>query len=379
MQDLFSKIQQELAAGRGLCLATIVGQMGSAPRSVGTSFLVLEDGGIWGTIGGGLLEAQVMEAAGQALGHGRAQFLEFHLSGQDAAQSQMICGGQVQVYLEPQTPADHGALEFWGLAAAAARQATAGGGGALMATRLSPGPLSGLAGRRFLWQGGGLLWPPEDGHPRLPGELLSNIEVMFPKGRPWLWAGGVAGGRENFFLEPITVQPVVYICGGGHISLCLAPLVKLAGFDLVVIDDRPEFADARRFAMADHVLVRGFAGVFQGLDIGPQSYMVIVTRGHLHDKEVLAQALGLPAAYVGMIGSRRKRQLIYQALEEEGFGPERLAAVHSPIGLDIGAETPEEIAISIVAELIKVRAALSGQRRIAAGCVEPLSRSLGHV
>lgn len=379
MQDLFSKIQQELAAGRRLCLATIVGQLGSAPRSVGTSFLVLEGGAIWGTIGGGQLEAQVMTAAGQALRQGQAQFLEFHLSGQDAAQGQMICGGQVQVYLEPQSPGDTGALELWSQAAAAAGQATAGGLGAVMATRLSPGPLPDLTRRRLLWRGGGLLWPPPTDHPGLPQDLVCNIEMMLPKGRPWLWSGDRGAGREKFFLEPIIAQPVVYICGGGHISLCLAPLVRLAGFGLVVIDDRPEFADARRFNMADQVLVRDFAQVFQGLEIGAHSYVVIVTRGHLHDKEVLAQALRLPAAYVGMIGSRRKRQLIYQALEGEGFGPQSLAAVHSPIGLDIGAETPEEIAVSIVAELIKVRAALSGKPGTAAGRVCQSSRSLGHV
>ncbi len=360
MRELFSTIQQELAAGRRLCRATIVAQLGSAPRSLGTSFLVLEGGAIWGTIGGGLLEAQVIEAAGLALEQGRAELLDFHLSGADAAQSEMICGGRLQVYLEPLLPDDHQALDFWrqaSQAAACSAQAEA----VLMATWLRPGPVRGQAGRKFLWRAGRLLWPGAAQDPAIiPGELLRDIEAMPGKTQPWLWTGPPgAPQREFYFLEPIFNQPVVYICGGGHISLCLAPLVKMAGFGLVVIDDRPEFAGPGRFAMADQVLVRGFDRVFQGLNLDDQSYLVIVTRGHLHDKEVLAQALNQPAAYVGMIGSRRKRQLIYQALEEEGFGPERLATVHSPIGLAIGAETPEEIAISIVAELIAVRASLS--------------------
>lgn len=360
MSELFSKIEQELAAGRAACLATIVAQQGSAPRSLGTSFLVLADGGIWGTIGGGLLEARVIEAAGQALGQRRAELLDFQLSGEDAAQTEMICGGRLQVYLEPLLPDDNAAVGLWGMAARAAGQAREQGR-AIMATLLRPGPSEGLAGRRFLWRAGQLLWPgPQQAPSGLPGELLSNFEAISTKRHPCLWTmpPGSPGG-DYFFLEPIFNQPVVYICGGGHISLCLAPLVKMAGFGLVVIDDRPEFAAQGRFAMADQVLVRDFGEVFRGLEIGPQSYLVIVTRGHLHDKEVLAQALAQPAAYVGMIGSRRKRQLIYQALEAEGIDPERLAWVRSPIGLAIGAETPEEIAISIVAELIAARASLS--------------------
>jgi xanthine dehydrogenase accessory factor len=351
-----------------VCLATIVAQQGSAPRSLGTSFLVLADGGIWGTIGGGLLEAQVILAAGRALEQGRAELLDFQLSGADAAQSEMICGGRLQVYLEPQLPGDPQAADFWGLASQAAGQ-----GPALMATLLRPGPLQGLAGRRFLWRGGGLAWPPPgEASVGLPADLLNVIKSMGTKSQPWLWVGSSQSpAGEFYFLEPIFDQPVVYICGGGHISLYLAPLVKMVGFEVVVIDDRPEFAEQTRFATADQVLVRDFGIVFKDLAIGPNAYLVIVTRGHLHDKEVLAQALAHPVAYVGMIGSRRKRQLIYQALEAEGIGPERLAQVHSPIGLAIGAETPEEIAISIVAELIAVRASVSNGARRAPTAVEP--------
>lgn len=370
MRDLISKIQRELAEGRSLCRATIVTQLGSAPRSLGTSFLVLQSGAIWGTIGGGLLEAEVVKAAGQALAQGRSELLDFHLTGADAAQSDMICGGRVQVYLEPLRPSDEQARVFWEMAGQAASSATQTSG-ALMGTWLKPGPAPDQAGRKLLWRAGRLLWPQEPQDLALvPRQLLKDIEVMPTRTGACLWsAPPEASERDFYFLELIINQPVVYICGGGHISLCLAPLVKMAGFGSVVIDDRPEFADGGRFTMADRVLVRDFRGIFQGLALNAQSYLVIVTRGHLHDKDVLAQALTQPVAYVGMIGSRRKRQLIYQALEEEGFAPERLAAVHSPIGLPIGAETPEEIAISIVAQLIAVRAALSN------GTAQPFDRS----
>ncbi|CAO0822972.1 xanthine dehydrogenase accessory factor [Desulfarculales bacterium] len=353
-----------------MCRATIVARQGSTPRSLGTSFLVLEGGGIWGTIGGGLLEAQVIEAAGQSLRLGRADLLDFHLSSADAAQNEMICGGRLQIYLEPLLPTDPMARAFWQLASQAAIQ-SAQIGRALMASRLRPGPAEGQAIDKFLWQDGRLLWPQAGqalGGP--PEGLINEFKALSNKGKPWLWTGPAGSAeREYYFFEPIFNQPVVYICGGGHISLCLAPLVKMVGFSVVVIDDRPEYADPRRFVMANRVLVRDFNRVFDGLALDDQSYLVIVTRGHLHDKEVLAQSLNQPAAYVGMIGSNRKRQLIYQALEEEGFGPERLKAVHSPIGLAIGAETPEEVAISIVAELIAVRSSLS------TGTTTPADRS----
>jgi xanthine dehydrogenase accessory factor len=130
----------------------------------------------------------------------------------------------------------------------------------------------------------------------------------------------------------------------------------LVGFRVVVVDDRPEYATAERFPDASRLaVVQGFDRAFGGLEIDADSYIVIFTRGHQFDRTVLEQALGTGAGYIGMISSRRKREAIYQALEVAGFERGRLEQVHSPIGIDIGAETPEEIAVSIVAELIKVR------------------------
>jgi xanthine dehydrogenase accessory factor len=135
----------------------------------------------------------------------------------------------------------------------------------------------------------------------------------------------------------------------------IAPLAARVGFQVVVIDDRAEFADPARFPEAHQVIQAPFEGLMEQLSVDPASYLVIVTRGHSHDKEVLAQALDTDARYVGMIGSNRKIGIIFNRLREEGISQERLDRVHSPIGIDIGAETPEEIAVSIVAELIEVR------------------------
>jgi xanthine dehydrogenase accessory factor len=151
---------------------------------------------------------------------------------------------------------------------------------------------------------------------------------------------------------------VLYVFGAGHVSRHIVPLAVTVDFKVVVIDDREEFADVCHFPDAKEVRQCLFEGVMESLAVDESSFLVIVTRGHMHDKNVLAQALRSKAGYIGMIGSDRKRKIIYEKLLEEGFTEEDLSRVHSPIGIDIGAETPEEIAISIVGELIKVRAGM---------------------
>jgi xanthine dehydrogenase accessory factor len=171
----------------------------------------------------------------------------------------------------------------------------------------------------------------------------------------------------EYYLEPILGRPTVYLFGGGHISLFLARIVAMIGFRLVVADDRVDFANAERFPDADDLWVKDFRGIVDKGLLGPDAYVVIVTRGHLYDKEVLYQVLQEETAYVGMIGSRRKRDMIYRNLAREGISQAQLSSVHSPIGLDIGANTPEEIAVSIAAELISVRAARSCSESSSAG------------
>jgi xanthine dehydrogenase accessory factor len=167
----------------------------------------------------------------------------------------------------------------------------------------------------------------------------------------------VIQGEARFLVEPLGADGVVYIFGAGHISQKLAPLTRLVGFRTVVLDDRAEFANRERFPAVDDLLVlSSFDRAMARLSIHANSYLILVTRGHAHDKTLLGEALATRAGYIGMIGSRGKRDAVYRALEEEGFAAEAFQRVHSPIGLTIAAETPEEIAVSITAELIAVRA-----------------------
>jgi xanthine dehydrogenase accessory factor len=163
------------------------------------------------------------------------------------------------------------------------------------------------------------------------------------------------------FMEGYTTPAAVIIAGGGHIGKSIAPLVKMMGLRLHVVDDRPEFANKERFPEADSVVVADYAEGLKQLDIRPNSSVIVATRGHREDDRALEAAVRSPAGYVGLVGSRRKTILIHQELLKMGITLERLKAVHAPIGLDIGAKTPEEIALSIVAEIVAFREGRPGK------------------
>ncbi|MBI3939261.1 MAG: XdhC family protein [Acidobacteria bacterium] len=167
--------------------------------------------------------------------------------------------------------------------------------------------------------------------------------------------GLVCGGTVEFFIEPILPDPHLVIFGGGHISSYISRVAKIAGFKVTVVDDRARYASHEKFPEADEVLVCEFDRVREKIPLHSNSYIVIVTRGHGHDQTVLEQVIDAPVKFLGMVGSRRKTKIIFDYLRGRGVSEEWLARVESPVGLDIGSETPEEIAVSIVAQIIAVR------------------------
>jgi xanthine dehydrogenase accessory factor len=251
--DLFEEIVRMRKAGQRAALATIVHTNGSIPSYESSRMLVREDGSIAGTIGGGCVEADVWAAAKEVMARETPRKMTFHLNNEASYDNGLICGGTLEV-----------------------------------------------------------------------------------------------------FVEPILPQPVAYIFGGGHISMALARSASAAGFGIVVIDDREQFANSDRFPMAQELLT-SYEDAFARLQPNGSSYLVIVTRGHRDDMRVLAWAVRTQARYIGMIGSKRKVLSVYQALEKEGYSPAEFAGVYAPMGLEIGALSPEEIAMSITAELIAVR------------------------
>src|SRR3990172_713708 len=171
-----------------------------------------------------------------------------------------------------------------------------------------------------------------------------------------------AGGGYQVMFELHEPQATLVIVGGGHIGKALATIGDLCGFSVVVVDDRPDYANQERFPEADRVVCGDFAEVLGGLPIDSNTYVVTVTRGHKHDEESLRQVVRRGgAAYVGMIGSRRRVAAVLQHLIDDGLDPEAVRRVHTPIGLDIGAQTPEEVAVAIMAEVVQVRRGGSGR------------------
>jgi xanthine dehydrogenase accessory factor len=251
--DLFEEIVKMRRAGQRGALATIVHTNGSIPSYESSRMLVREDGSLVGTIGGGCVEAEVWAAAKEVMHNEAPRKMVFNLNNEASYDNGLICGGTVEI-----------------------------------------------------------------------------------------------------FVEPILPQPMLYLFGGGHVSMAVAKAASAAGFAIGVIDDREAFANPQRFPAAQEVFT-SYDDAFAKIQPNASTYVVIVTRGHKEDMRVLAWAARTEARYVGMIGSRRKVLSVYKALEKEGYKPEEFERIYAPMGLEIGALSPEEIAISIVAELIAVR------------------------
>jgi xanthine dehydrogenase accessory factor len=165
----------------------------------------------------------------------------------------------------------------------------------------------------------------------------------------------VTESGAEFFIEAYTTPPTLVLAGGGHVSRAISNIAKTLGFRIFVIDDREEFSNADRFPEAEQTVVSDYASGFKKLPIGTNSFIVIATRGHRYDTAATAAAMRTPASYVGLLGSRRKTILIYEELFAQGFTMEQVKSVRSPIGLSISARTPEEIALSIMAEIVAFR------------------------
>jgi xanthine dehydrogenase accessory factor len=252
--DIFEELVKLRKVGQKCALATVVQAHGSIPSYEAAKLLVREDGSMAGTIGGGCVEAEVWNVAREVIQTEKPKLLTFNLNQEAAYENGLICGGQVEV-----------------------------------------------------------------------------------------------------FVEPVTPPPKAFIFGAGHISRTLSKIATLAGFEVTVVDDRESFASRERFPEASDVIAGEYEQIFPNLPINGLSYLVIATRGHRDDLRVLRMAINTPARYVAMIGSKRKVVEVVKQLEKEGITREVLERIYAPMGLEIGAITPEEIAVSVVAEMIAVR------------------------
>ena len=332
MRFILDTLIEVLARGESVVLGTIVRSSGSTPRTSGARMLIQADGTLTGTIGGGAIEAACQKKAQEIfdLPDSYAE-VNFSMTASTLADGGMVCGGTASVLLQMVDP---DLLETMLLI----RKDYKSGEIPLLLTILP----SGQTPPR-------LVYVEKDGDNEISPELKQHL---YQKSRraPFL----IKSGEHEMFVESLVSPGVVYLMGAGHVALATAHLASFAGFDVVVMDDRADYANQDRFPEAQKVLVLpSFDGCLQ--DLSSNDYVVIVTRGHIYDRDVLAQALRTKAGYIGMIGSRKKRNVIYDSLREDGFSDLDLKRIHSPIGLSIGADTPNEIALSIAAELVKAR------------------------
>jgi xanthine dehydrogenase accessory factor len=340
--DLYQVIVEYADQGRQFAVALIVQTQGSTPCQVGAKALVEPGGRIHGTIGGGMVEAEAQRLAVDAIRTGRPVVVDFDLQGDAPAGNGPICGGRVRVLIDP-TAQQHRAA--YAAAAAAGQRREPG----LLLTAIRSGPDPRVTVR---FQADPTL-PPEPGSPS-PETLRAVLQREQPE--RWVPETSPPDERLEILVEPLLPQPLLVIVGGGHVGQAVAIQANLVGFEIVVIDDRPEFASAERFPENATVRCGPIGQEVGGFPIAADTYLVIATRSHQHDAEALAACLHQRAAYIGMIGSRRKVAHLRQDFVASGraTGAE-FDRVHAPIGLDIGARTVPEIATSIVAQLIAVR------------------------
>jgi xanthine dehydrogenase accessory factor len=261
MREVLEAALRAEASGEPAALVTVIGTEGSTPQKAGAKMLVHADGRIVGTIGGGCLEAEMTWRARDAIENRKVRLVSYDLTPEQAGEDGLVCGGRMQV-----------------------------------------------------------------------------------------------------FIEPIESTPVLCLFGAGHVAQPLARMAKAVGFRVEVADDRVKFANRERFPEADLIVVEDFASASAKMTLGPSSYAIVVTRGHKGDAEALAATVGKGLRFVGLLGSKPKVVHIFAALEEQGVSAEDLAKVHAPLGIEIGAQTPEEIAVSILAAMIGVRRGIDPSR-----------------
>jgi xanthine dehydrogenase accessory factor len=330
-------------AGQRFALVSTLETQGSSPRHSGAAMVVKTDGSIVGTIGGGALEARAIGTALEALGARASRLMDYELTNTDSAGLGMICGGRGLLLIEHTDPSERTKQHVF--------QAL----------------LDLLTAGRTGWLVTGISMA-DEGHPRVErclvdaagtvtgDEVCSRDALQGLARMGGALDGHTAGDRPGVYVQTVGVPGTAYVFGAGHCGKSLVPLLSMVGFRTVIVDDRADFANADRFPDADSIVIpASFDGALEGWPVDEQSYLVIMTRGHLFDRVVLAQALRTRAGYIGMIGSRKKIAGTFEALREAGFGDDDLSRVHAPIGVDIGAETPEEIAVSIAAEIIRIR------------------------
>lgn len=348
-REIYREIEAQLSAGETVIQATVIQTRGSTPRKEGSTMLVKSDGSLVGTIGGGCGEAGVIQKARLSLLDGKVREELADLTEDISTDSEAVCGGTLRVFIEPWMPSPES------IALAHQLSELAGGGQSVVMHQVVKAPEHGGAlARRSVVDATGKA---------ILSHLPEGVQLPSAPQRKPHQLQTVAG--YQLYSERWEPLPTMVIVGAGHIAEPLEQMARLAGFKTAVVDDRSLFANRERFPDAHQVICGPILEVCQRIELSPHHYFVLVTRGHTLDMDALRVLIdrGQPLAYMGMIGSQRRVNAVFELLEAEGYGRELFDHVHSPVGLNIGAETPAEIAISVLAEAIAIRHGIGGDTR----------------
>lgn len=348
LHEVFKEAEHLLQAGEPIVVATVIDTKGSTPQKPGAKLLVRKDGSGVGTLGGGCVEGDIWFAASELMRRGGgAQYRDYHLNEDLAAEDGLVCGGTMYFLIDPIYQPE-GYLSY----AQEIDDAYSGGPSVALASlvKAATGGDSTTGAKLLIRENGsteGSL-----GDAELDGDAAARARELMLHGRSDYVT---APDGAEYFLEAYTTPPQLVLCGGGHVSKAIAPLASTLGFRIFVTDDREEFANKDRFPEADKVVAKKPEEAMAELPINANTFIVVVTRGHRYDNVALEAAAATPASYVGLMGSKRKTILIYEDLIRAGMSLDRMRQIRSPIGLDIHARTPEEIAVSIMAEILMFR------------------------
>jgi len=343
MKEVAAELEQWLRTGEPVAIATVVRIAGSAPRPLGATLIARSGEKIAGSVSNGCVESAVYEEAMAVLRDGRPRVVTYGISDEFAFTVGLSCGGAIDVLIEP-----IGALHRAALDAVLAERA------AVLAHIVSPADRAGTVA---------LL---RDDHAEGWSEELAPLKVdalaALGGGQNRVVFAALADGREaSVFLEALATPPLMVIVGATHVGQALAPLAKSVGYRVVVADPRSALADRERFPLADEILLMWPDEALARLRLGASTAVVILAHDAKFDHPALVAALRSDAGYIGAIGSRTTNEQRFTWLREQGFGVRDIARVYAPIGLDIGAGTAEEIALSILAEVVAVRYRRSGR------------------
>ena len=353
MQEVFRETAKALERGESCVLATVIHTEGSTPQKPGAKLLVRADGSGVGTLGGGCVEGDIWFAAKTLLrGGGPAEVREYELTEEIAARDGLICGGTMYFLLDPMREPGHILPQIKQVERAYEGETPVG-----IATLVGTPEGSALqvGTKLFIQENGeteGTLGAQELDHEasRKARELLAYGKCDYL----------TTESGFQVFVETYTTPPTLVIMGGGHISKALANLAQPLGYQYYIVDDRPEFANTDRFPDAAATIVASYDTGLGDIPINANTAIVVATRGHKYDDMATEAAVRSPAGYVGILGSKRKNLLIFEELFRKGIPEERIRTVQAPVGLDLGGRTPEEIALSIMAEIVAVRLGGSG-------------------